>query len=332
MLAPKIELLIVHVFLPIYFASSGMKTELQRLDSPRIWAYTLMVIAAASFTKIAAVTLSSKLVLSIRKERIKIFLAEEEEETDSEEEGSSEEEEQQQQHTSRYLPYMQPVPGRPVINSRSALVGADDRNGDETDQLAEDELSESEGHHTPSLDYFSDDGSRSPEPHQRAAPRRKRASVRKIFVHRGSGSPAGSQHALSTSSPSSSQISGSTPPPSLVHDGSHSNRTHSVPGALPEQTISSEDRDEFGLDIHTGLPLVSDDQNLIEEFAMNTWTHCFALGVLLNSRGLVALIVLNMSVACSLHGITHYSSLMHFSHTFLSCVAVLVVTEDWTNK
>lgn len=72
--------MIVHVFLPIYFASSGMKTQLGTLNSVRIWFYTVVVIVVASSAKIVSVTLSSKLVLSIREAKIKQYLEEEQQE------------------------------------------------------------------------------------------------------------------------------------------------------------------------------------------------------------------------------------------------------------
>ncbi len=113
-LAPRIELLIVTIFLPIYFASSGMKTQLALLDTPRIWGMTVGVIALASVSKVSAVTLSAKIVLSIRKERIKGMLQafdnedytdsdESERESDSESDGACEETQTGPEQRARFI-------------------------------------------------------------------------------------------------------------------------------------------------------------------------------------------------------------------------------------
>jgi Kef-type K+ transport system membrane component KefB len=59
-LTEKIEDLVVTIFLPLYFALSGLQTNLGLLDSGIVWAYVIGIIAIAFFGKIAGGTLASR--------------------------------------------------------------------------------------------------------------------------------------------------------------------------------------------------------------------------------------------------------------------------------
>jgi Kef-type K+ transport system membrane component KefB len=61
-LAPKIELLIVEFFLPLYFAYSGLRTTLGALDTAEVWGMAILVIIVASLGKIIPVTLMTRLM------------------------------------------------------------------------------------------------------------------------------------------------------------------------------------------------------------------------------------------------------------------------------
>lgn len=60
-LTEKIEDLVATIFLPLYFALSGLQTNLGLLDSGIVWAYVVGIIAIAFFAKIAGGTLASRL-------------------------------------------------------------------------------------------------------------------------------------------------------------------------------------------------------------------------------------------------------------------------------
>lgn len=57
----KIEDLVSSLFLPLYFALSGLNTNLGLLDSAIIWAYVIGVIAVAFFAKVLGATLAARL-------------------------------------------------------------------------------------------------------------------------------------------------------------------------------------------------------------------------------------------------------------------------------
>ena len=59
-LAPKIELLIVEFFLPLYFANSGLKTNLTELSGGHIWAALAVLCVVGSAAKILPVLLVSR--------------------------------------------------------------------------------------------------------------------------------------------------------------------------------------------------------------------------------------------------------------------------------
>ena len=59
-LAPKIELLIVEFFLPLYFANSGLRTSIGALNTGELWGACIVVILVATIAKIAPVTLVCK--------------------------------------------------------------------------------------------------------------------------------------------------------------------------------------------------------------------------------------------------------------------------------
>ena len=61
-LAPKIELLIVELFLPLYFAFSGLRTTLGSLDTGHIWVLAVLVIVVATASKVIPVTLVTRYV------------------------------------------------------------------------------------------------------------------------------------------------------------------------------------------------------------------------------------------------------------------------------
>ncbi len=60
-LTEKIEDLVAVFFLPLYFALSGLSTNLGLLDSGITWAYVIGVIAVAFFAKVAGGTLAARL-------------------------------------------------------------------------------------------------------------------------------------------------------------------------------------------------------------------------------------------------------------------------------
>lgn len=60
-LTEKIEDLVAAVFLPLYFALSGLQTNLGLLDSGIVWGYVVGIIAIAFFAKIIGGTVASKL-------------------------------------------------------------------------------------------------------------------------------------------------------------------------------------------------------------------------------------------------------------------------------
>lgn len=57
----KIEDLVSSLFLPLYFALSGLNTNLGLLDSGIIWAYVIGVIAVAFFAKVIGATIAARL-------------------------------------------------------------------------------------------------------------------------------------------------------------------------------------------------------------------------------------------------------------------------------
>eukprot|EP01120_Amphizonella_sp_Union-15-10_P016936 TRINITY_DN9226_c0_g1_i1.p1 TRINITY_DN9226_c0_g1~~TRINITY_DN9226_c0_g1_i1.p1 ORF type:complete len:722 (-),score=101.21 TRINITY_DN9226_c0_g1_i1:53-2218(-) len=58
------EDLVVMVFLPIYFANSGLKTDLSQLNSGKLWGFTIATIFLAFIGKGASIALSAKLMLN----------------------------------------------------------------------------------------------------------------------------------------------------------------------------------------------------------------------------------------------------------------------------
>jgi Kef-type K+ transport system membrane component KefB len=56
----KIEDLVSSLFLPLYFALSGLNTNLGLLDSGIVWAYVIGVIAVAFFAKFIGATLAAR--------------------------------------------------------------------------------------------------------------------------------------------------------------------------------------------------------------------------------------------------------------------------------
>lgn len=60
-LAEKIEDIVSVLFLPLYFASSGLSTNLGLLDNGITWAYVIGIIAVAFSGKIIGGTLAAKL-------------------------------------------------------------------------------------------------------------------------------------------------------------------------------------------------------------------------------------------------------------------------------
>lgn len=59
-LTEKVEDLVSTLFLPLYFALSGLNTNIGLLDSGIIWGYVVGVIAIAFFAKVAGGTLASR--------------------------------------------------------------------------------------------------------------------------------------------------------------------------------------------------------------------------------------------------------------------------------
>ena len=60
-LAPKIELLVVEFFLPLYFANSGLSTQLGTLNSGELWGKAVALIIIATAAKMGPVTLMTRL-------------------------------------------------------------------------------------------------------------------------------------------------------------------------------------------------------------------------------------------------------------------------------
>jgi Kef-type K+ transport system membrane component KefB len=375
-LAPKIELLIVHIFLPIYFASSGMKTQLQTLDSLEIWMYTFLVILLASCAKVSAVTLSSKLVLGIRKKRIEEFLEEEEDNDDDSDSDDEEQAEREGASRGRYAGSSE-IETTSAVSPKAALLangeansnGNGNGNGPSSGSLSRNRSVfvaaplpqqhrpsinrksfsngpngpnvPSAGHSVGNIDYEEDEG----EEEQRHDQQQQRgqdgdtstestedASDEQVIQLHRNHLPAASPTSSTTSSSAGSTRTGGgggggSGTPTLRHGGSsssgiatpldrpssHSNRTHAIPEVQPGSIVGAADQDEFGLDIHTGLPVVSSDLGLIEDFAMHSWQHCLTLGVLLNSRGLVALIVLNIGLDKQIIGPKIFSMMLTMS-------------------
>lgn len=61
-LAVRMELVVTEVFLPLFFANSGIRTDLGSLSSARHWGITLAIICIACFAKFTPTCLVSKLV------------------------------------------------------------------------------------------------------------------------------------------------------------------------------------------------------------------------------------------------------------------------------
>lgn len=59
-LTEKIEDLVTVIFLPLYFALSGLKTNIGLLDSAITWGYVFAVVFVAFFAKIAGSTLAAR--------------------------------------------------------------------------------------------------------------------------------------------------------------------------------------------------------------------------------------------------------------------------------
>ena len=62
LLAPKIELIIVEFFLPLYFAYSGLRTTLGALDDGRSWGLAILIILVACVGKMIPVTIMTRLM------------------------------------------------------------------------------------------------------------------------------------------------------------------------------------------------------------------------------------------------------------------------------
>ena len=60
-LAPKIELLVVEFFLPLYFANSGLSTQLGTLNTGELWGKAIALILIATAAKMGPVTLMTRL-------------------------------------------------------------------------------------------------------------------------------------------------------------------------------------------------------------------------------------------------------------------------------
>jgi Kef-type K+ transport system membrane component KefB len=60
-LTEKVEDLIAGIFLPLYFALSGLQTNLGLLNTAIVWGYVIGIIAIAFFAKVAGGTLASRL-------------------------------------------------------------------------------------------------------------------------------------------------------------------------------------------------------------------------------------------------------------------------------
>ena len=95
LLAPKIELIIVEFFLPLYFAYSGLRTTLGALSDGRSWGLAILIILVASVGKMIPVTIMTRLMTTYWKMGDDF----EQEDLDYEEELRQREEKQLQQHT-----------------------------------------------------------------------------------------------------------------------------------------------------------------------------------------------------------------------------------------
>ena len=62
LLAPKIELIIVEFFLPLYFAYSGLRTTLGALNDGKSWGLAILIILVASVGKMIPVTIMTRLM------------------------------------------------------------------------------------------------------------------------------------------------------------------------------------------------------------------------------------------------------------------------------
>jgi Kef-type K+ transport system membrane component KefB len=71
-LTEKIEDLVAAIFLPLYFALSGLQTNLGLLDSGVVWGYVVAIIAIAFFAKVAGGTLASKLAGLLWRESVTV--------------------------------------------------------------------------------------------------------------------------------------------------------------------------------------------------------------------------------------------------------------------
>ena len=60
-LAPKIELLVVEFFLPLYFANSGLSTQLGTLNTGELWGKAVALIVIATVAKMGPVTVMTRL-------------------------------------------------------------------------------------------------------------------------------------------------------------------------------------------------------------------------------------------------------------------------------
>ena len=60
-LAPKIELLVVEFFLPLYFANSGLSTQLGTLNTGELWGKAIALIVIATIAKLGPVTVMTRL-------------------------------------------------------------------------------------------------------------------------------------------------------------------------------------------------------------------------------------------------------------------------------
>ena len=60
-LAPKIELLVVEFFLPLYFANSGLSTQLGTLNTGELWGKAIALIVIATAAKMGPVTIMTRL-------------------------------------------------------------------------------------------------------------------------------------------------------------------------------------------------------------------------------------------------------------------------------
>lgn len=61
-LAPKIELMTVEFFLPLYFANSGIKTQIGTLTSAQDWGTVLAITLVATFAKFTPAMLMTRIV------------------------------------------------------------------------------------------------------------------------------------------------------------------------------------------------------------------------------------------------------------------------------